>query len=438
MAHHVVARTLAAGAVNGAVLVATLGLSLLAAEGVTRWIYRGVTTTADFRGYFTTKWMRTQVRHNHYDYRGAEFDEVTPAGTYRVAVMGDSFTYGNGVPEDLRFSNLVGAAVHDRGIEVLNFGYPGNNWPEHVKTLERRVLRLRPDYVLLQWGTNDVELDRDVAGRPLVPPLIGRRDWHEALYRQSALSTLLNAQWIRLQLTREMGDTYPAYMARLYGDARSDGAVQADALMRRFLELCRSRGVGVGIVLFPDAAVSLGADYAYRFLHERTLATCAAEGVTCVDLLPRFSGAREHGARDHEEARGHQRASEHRERHTTREHTPREQPRRHPLRQVIPDRHGVAFRVGTFGLACAARALRGADRRPLSRWCQLFLTSPRRHVKNVGHEERACRCPSEKRARGSPWSVCSPCSCRSSGTPTGNSRDKSTAQRPSAWRCGCS
>ena len=288
-AQHAMARTLAAGAVNGAVLVATLGLSLLAAEGVTRWIYRGVTTTADFRGYFTTKWMRTQVRHNHYDYRGGEFDEVTPAGTYRVAVMGDSFTYGNGVPEDRRFSNLVGAAVHDRGIEVLNFGYPGNNWPEHVKTLERRVLRLRPDYVLLQWGTNDVELDRDVAGRPLVPPLIGRRDWHEAFYRQSALYTLLNAQWIRLQLTRQMGDTYPAYMARLYGDARSDGAVQADALMRRFLELCRSRGVGVGIVLFPDAAVSLGADYAYRFLHERTLATCAAEGVPCVDLLPRFA-----------------------------------------------------------------------------------------------------------------------------------------------------
>jgi hypothetical protein len=59
--------------------------------------------------------------------------------------------------------------------------------------------------------------------------------------------------------------------------------------MRRFLELCRSGGVGVGLVLFPDAAVSLGADYAYRFLHERTLATCAAEGVPCVDLLPRFA-----------------------------------------------------------------------------------------------------------------------------------------------------
>ncbi len=210
VARHAAARALAAGAVNGAVLVATLGLSLLAAEGVTRWIYRSVTTTADFRGYFTTKWMRTQVRHNHYDYRGGEFDEVTPAGTYRVAVMGDSFTYGNGVPEDRALQRLGRrgrARPRHRGAQ---FRLSRQQLAEHVKTLERRVLRLRPDFVLLQWGTNDVELDRDVAGRPLVPPLIGRRDWHEALYRHSALYTLLNAQWIRLQLTRQMGDTYPA------------------------------------------------------------------------------------------------------------------------------------------------------------------------------------------------------------------------------------
>lgn len=270
-------------------LSASLGLSLLAAEGLTRWIYRDVTTTADFRGYFTTKWMRTQVRHNHYGYRGAEFAEEKPPGVYRVAVMGDSYTYGNGVPEDRRFSNLMGEALRDRHVEVLNFGFPGNNWPEHVKTLERKVLRLRPDFVLLQWGTNDVELDRDVAGRPTVPPVLSNRTMHDALYRTSALYTIVNAQWIRIQLLRQMGDTYPGYMTRLYADPRSEGAVTAAAAMRRFIDLCRSRGVGVGLVLFPDAGVSLGEGYAYRFLHDRAQAICAEQAITCVDLLPAFA-----------------------------------------------------------------------------------------------------------------------------------------------------
>ncbi len=271
---------------TASLLAVSIAGSLLAAEGLTRWVYRDVTTTADFRGYFTTKWLRTQVRHNHYDYRGGEFDEIAPAGLYRVAVMGDSYTYGNGVAEDQRFSNRVGAALRPHGVEVLNFGFPGNNWPEHVKTLERRVLRLKPDFVLLQWGTNDVELDRDVAARPHVPPLVSNRDLHESLYRVSALYTILNAQWIRLQLTRQMGDTYPGYMARLYSDPNSEGARQAAALMRRFVELCRQRGIGVGIVMFPDAGVSLGPDYPYRFLHDRMHALCIEQTVQCLDLLP--------------------------------------------------------------------------------------------------------------------------------------------------------
>lgn len=275
-------------AVNAILLVTTLTGSLAAAEYGTRWLFRDVTTTADFRGYFTTKWMRTQVRHNHYDYRGAEFEEVKPAGVYRVAVLGDSFTYGNGLREDDRFSNLVGAALRDRQVEVLNFGFPGNNWPEHVRTLEKRVLRLRPDFVLLQWGTNDIELDEHVAGRPKTPPLIGDRDWHEWLYARSALYTMLNAQWVRWQIRKTMGDSYDHYLVRLYGDPASEGARRADTLMRRFLELCRERGIGVGLVLFPDAAVSLGPDYPYQFMHDRVAAICRETGVTCVDLLPAY------------------------------------------------------------------------------------------------------------------------------------------------------
>lgn len=278
----------AGAAVNAVLLAATVVGSIATAEYGTRWLFRDVTTTADFRGYFTTKWMRTQVRHNHYDYRGAEFEEVKPPGVYRVAVMGDSFTYGNGVREDQRFSNLLGTALADRHVEVLNFGFPGNNWPEHVRTLERRVLRLRPDFVLLQWGTNDIELDEHVAGRPKTPPLIADRDWHEWLYARSALYTMLNAQWVRWQIRKTMGDSYDHYLVRLYGDPASEGARRAETLMRRFLELCRERGVSVGLVLFPDAAVSLGPDYPYQFMHDRVAAVCREGGITCIDLLPEY------------------------------------------------------------------------------------------------------------------------------------------------------
>ena len=100
---------------------------------------------------------------------------------------------------------------------------------------------------------------------------------------------MLNAQWIRFRIAREMGDTYPNYLRRLYADPKSRGAQQADRLMRRFIALARDRGVEVGLLLFPDGAVPLGADYPYRFMHEQVLAICAETHVPCVDLLPRLA-----------------------------------------------------------------------------------------------------------------------------------------------------
>ena len=156
----------ASALVNLAIVAASLTLSLIAAEAATRWYYRDVTTSADFHGYFTRRWLRTEVRHNHYGFRGPEFDEIKAPGIYRVAILGDSFTYGNGIAEQDRFSDRLAAALSERRVQVLNFGFPGNNWPDHVATLERRVLRLKPDFVVLQWDTNDVEIEIEGVSRP--------------------------------------------------------------------------------------------------------------------------------------------------------------------------------------------------------------------------------------------------------------------------------
>jgi len=274
---------------NLTLLLVAVAMSLVGGEYLTRWVYRGVTTTADFSGYFTTKWMRAEVRENRHGFRGAEFSTAKAEGVYRVVVIGDSFTWGNGVPEKARLSNILDAELRRRGVEVLNLGFPGNNWNEHVATLERKALPLKPDFVLLQWGVNDVELDRDVNRRPRVPPLITSREWHDAMHRSSALYTLLNQAWVRYQVTRDMGSAYDNYMRGLYTDPQSEGAVHAETQMRRFIAIAREHDVPVAIILFPDTNVPLRADYPYRFLHERVLATCKDEGIACIDMLPRFA-----------------------------------------------------------------------------------------------------------------------------------------------------
>ena len=273
--------------VNLLVLTLSLAISVIGGEAAIRWLYRDLTTTADFHGYFTQRWLRSAVRHNHYGFRGPEFSEIKPAGVYRVAVLGDSFAYGNGVAEQDRFSDRLETALEPRHIQVLNFGFPGNNWPENVTTLERRVLRLKPDFVLLQWGTNDIEFETAAAPRPTITPLAVNRELHEWLYAHSALYSMVNGEWTQFRLRRHMGDSYEEYMRRLYGDPNSEGSRKADEWAQRFFDDCRREHVAMAVVMFPHFGDTL-ADYPLEFLHVRMREACDRARVAYIDLLDRY------------------------------------------------------------------------------------------------------------------------------------------------------
>ena len=273
--------------VNLGVLLVSLAVSALGGEAATAGFYRDLTTTSDFHGFFHKRWLRSAVRHNHYGFRGPEFDEIKPAGVYRVAVLGDSFAYGNGVAEQDRFSDRLGAALEPRHIQVLNFGFPGNNWPDNVMTLERRVLRLKPNFVLLQWGTNDIEFEIEARPRTEITPLAVNRNLHEWLYARSALYSMLNAEWVQYRLRQHMGDSDQDYLRRLYGDPNSTGSRKADEWIERFFDDCRREHVPLAIVMFPHFTETL-ADYPLEFLHVRMRQQCEQAGVTYVDLLDRY------------------------------------------------------------------------------------------------------------------------------------------------------
>ena len=88
--------------------------------------------------------------------------------TLRVAVLGDSFTFGWGVPAEQAWPALLeerlDAELARAGIdaEVLNFGVPGyNTWLELLHW-RRVVSRYAPDVVLLGYYSNDAVIDRRV------------------------------------------------------------------------------------------------------------------------------------------------------------------------------------------------------------------------------------------------------------------------------------
>jgi hypothetical protein len=100
------------------------------------------------------------VEINSAGLRGPEVAVRQPAGTFRVALLGDSFIEAVQVP----FENTLGevlerrlSELRGRPVEVLNFGVGGYGTSQQLLTLQHEVWKYSPDLVLLAVTTgNDV------------------------------------------------------------------------------------------------------------------------------------------------------------------------------------------------------------------------------------------------------------------------------------------
>ncbi|HXU46925.1 MAG TPA: SGNH/GDSL hydrolase family protein, partial [Thermoanaerobaculia bacterium] len=123
-----------------------------------------------------TKEGRAQVRVDSDGLRGPEIPVAKAAGTYRIAVLGDSCAEALQVPEEQTFAKLLERELAEcpaigppggHRIETLNFGVSGYGTAQELLTLRHRVWKYQPDLVLVAfYAGNDVRnnsraLDQD-------------------------------------------------------------------------------------------------------------------------------------------------------------------------------------------------------------------------------------------------------------------------------------
>jgi hypothetical protein len=266
-------------------------LSAAVGEGLCRWLFRDVTTTAQ-PSYFMRRWLLAQSSaSNHLGFREREFSSAPAAGTYRIAVVGDSFTYGQGIEKSERLTEQLEQRLRGRSgqVEVLNFGRLGASSLDHLRILHDAVIPSQPHYVLLQWFVNDPEWN--TAGRPVPWRLLPSDRLRSWLGDHSALYFLAEHGWYTLQTRLGLVESNTRYLERRFADPNTPDARAGDAAVEAFFGACRERGLGVGMILFP-LLEEVGGDrarYSQSALIDRTLALCVRNGVTCLDLRPTFA-----------------------------------------------------------------------------------------------------------------------------------------------------
>jgi hypothetical protein len=98
------------------------------------------------RGTLTRREFSHAVRINGHGLRGPETSREKPPGVRRIAVLGDSFTWGVGASEEELFTSLIEKGLP--GTQVLNFGVSGYS-PVQYHLLTEKVLSFDPDIVVI-------------------------------------------------------------------------------------------------------------------------------------------------------------------------------------------------------------------------------------------------------------------------------------------------
>lgn len=222
-----------------------------------------------------------------------------PQGETRVLCLGDSFTFGWGVPAELAWPRRIEAEFpSETRLRTVNTGAAGTLYvDEYWWALRDRFGRFDPDVVLVTLCLNDVAL---------IPDTINwfRPQRHAALRRSSRLADLLIGLFLDPpnQLRLDPGPDYGRVLLDLPADnplfaLRAEkheyfwGSGGPQAALRELRDHCHQRGIAFGVVVWPlFQGLERREDYPFHTLHEVVAGFCRAEGIRHLDLLDTFLG----------------------------------------------------------------------------------------------------------------------------------------------------
>jgi len=101
-----------------------------------------------------------RIRTNSQGLRDREYQQVKPQNTYRIAVIGDSFTMGSGVEIEHVYHKILEERLNGeskgRRFELINFGVGGYSLRQYAAVMKYKALSYDPDLVLIGFcGMND-------------------------------------------------------------------------------------------------------------------------------------------------------------------------------------------------------------------------------------------------------------------------------------------
>jgi len=211
------------------------------------------------------------VTTNSLGLRNAENEKIKPE-IYRIICLGDSSTFGWGVPLQSTYPFLCQRNLSERNIEVINSGEIGFSTYQGLLFLKNYLLKYKPDLIVVNFLLNDIDRYRFYKTRNLSDSELLSSNDH-SLFNFSGIMvkirtfTLLK-RWASLLINKN-NRLSAAALKKQYNLAKVRvNLSEFRNNLEEILRICRSNNVEV-ILVKPPANLSLPglSDYEKKYLN---------------------------------------------------------------------------------------------------------------------------------------------------------------------------
>jgi len=231
-------------------------------------------------------------------FRDRDFTINKPINTIRIAMLGDSFTFGNGLPVEHTIAKQLECILNENIInsqyEVMNFGISGYNTKSEVTLFEQKALKYKPDIVVLMYFLNDPD-------KPTPNLSIGTDAGKVWLLLKKFFSGNIIDKELILQIKKFIGsksienylkylhdnnpylNTYYHFIHHIpfyWDDVRNS--------LKKLHKLSEEFSFKTIFAVIPDLNVSSLSEYDYADIHSLVLDEASENGFNKLDLLVSF------------------------------------------------------------------------------------------------------------------------------------------------------
>lgn len=251
----------------------------------------------ELRAGFHGLYARAPTAVNAMGFRGSEPENKTSGDRLRIALVGDSVAFGQGVRDDQTLAERLAPLLTsklDRPVEVLNFGVPGYNTCQEASRFEQRALPFNPSVLLLVYVDNDTDPPPFVIreGRVISPDVQTwwLRDLRTFALRESVAYNFLSFRWQVAKAPRLSTDEHRQLLSRKFAP-ESVGWKLSQGCLTHMVTLASERSIRTVVVPFPDMHGFRETPYPYREYLQTICHAAHDAGAECFDIAHAIEGA---------------------------------------------------------------------------------------------------------------------------------------------------